>query len=275
MVLGAAGVEERDDTTLIPKGESAPSAGRAHVIAWLPAEIDREALQSRVLSSLSDDTSFELSIVDAEDWVEVVRAQIVPVSVGKRLRIRATWHEAGPIDGREELVLDPGLAFGTGTHPTTFLCLMALELEIQKRRDAGHSPSLLDLGCGSGILAIAALRLGASRALAIDNDPIAVEVTLENAARNHVIEKLQATTDGTEKHQGVYDLLVANIQLGVLRALAPSAYERVAPGGSVYLSGLLDSQADEAEAIWRQEGLLPVRQDSVDGWSLVELLRPF
>ncbi|MDF1564880.1 MAG: 50S ribosomal protein L11 methyltransferase [Deltaproteobacteria bacterium] len=274
LVLGATGIEERDEQTLVPEGESAPAAGRAQVLAWLEAGTDHEALRAHLGATLPADATLTLDEVEAEDWVEVVRSQVVPVELGQRLRIRATWHEPGPEDGREELVLDPGLAFGTGSHPTTALCLVALEEAVARHRKEGHAPSVLDLGCGSGILSIAALRLGADRALAIDNDPVAVEVTLENAERNGVLDRVEATTEGPEQHSGVWDLVAANIQLGVLQLLAPAAAARLAPGGEIFLSGLLEEQAAEARAAYEAEGLEHRETVSEGGWARVTLRRP-
>lgn len=274
LVLGATGVEERDEKTLVPEGEEAPEAGRAQVLAWLEAETDHEALRARLAANLGADARISLDEVEAEDWVEVVRAQIVPVVLGERLRIRATWHEAGTDESREEIVLDPGLAFGTGSHPTTALCLLALEEAVARWQLQGRAPSLLDLGCGSGILSIAALRLGADRALAIDNDPEAIEVTRENAERNGVADRLQATVTGPEQHAGVWDLIAANIQLGVLQMLAPAAAERLAPGGEIFLSGLLEDQAAEARAAYEAQGLEHRETVSDGGWARVSLWRP-
>ncbi|RMG21183.1 MAG: hypothetical protein D6729_01315, partial [Deltaproteobacteria bacterium] len=166
-LAGASGVELRDSETLVPEGAPAPGAGRVQVVAWVDAEADPEGLAASIAARLADsDPGAEIEVrqraVDPEDWVARVRDRIEPVRVGRRLRVRATWHPpAAPSEGLEEIVLDPGLAFGTGQHPTTYLCLEAVEAVVDGYRRLGIAPSLLDVGSGSGILGIAGARLGA------------------------------------------------------------------------------------------------------------------
>ncbi len=213
-------------------------------------------------------------MADDRDWVAFVRAQVEPVEIGRRLRIRATWHPPGPDDGRIEIVLDPGLAFGTGTHATTALCLRALEAILDTRDRSGPPPVLLDLGCGSGILSIAALHLGAARAHAIDNDPTAIEVTRENAARAGVSDRIEATTRPLGPSDPTFEIVAANIQLGVLLALAQDIARHLAPEGTLLLSGVLEAQVAELRAAYERLGLRHLQTEVEAGWACVHLQRP-
>ncbi len=177
------------------------------------------------------------------DWVTLTQRQFEPIRAGTRLWIVPTWHEA-PDPAALNIVLDPGAAFGTGSHPTTRLCLGWLEGAVR----AGDA--ILDYGCGSGILAIAALRLGAGRATGVDVDPLAIEAARYNASRNRVALEV---LDGRQRLPDAYDITVANILANPLRMLAPLIGERTRPAGAIALSGILQSQADaviDAYAPW-------------------------
>lgn len=204
-------------------------------------------------------------IVDDEDWVRTTQQQFAPFDVGRRLRITPSWHLAhgtgaqGGESGsgaRRTIVLDPGLAFGTGSHPTTRLCLEWLDENLR----AGDS--VIDYGCGSGILAIAAARLGAATVSAIDIDPQALASARHNAEVNGVTIDLR-TPDDTPPLPA--DVVVANILANPLRVLAPLLEERVAPGGRLVLAGLLDRQAAGIAACYRACDLRAWR--SLDGWT--------
>lgn len=194
--------------------------------------------------------------VDDEDWAEAWKAYWHPTRVGQRLVIKPTWRDWPPADQPdaarpEDLVieLDPGMAFGTGAHATTVLCLEALE------RIGTTGARVLDLGCGSGILSIAALKLGAREALAIDNDPLATQATEENCARNGVTGcrvLLQDSLDGVEAG---WDLIVANISLPIVIATAPHAAELLRPGGLLLCSGFYAQRQDELATALRAAGL--------------------
>jgi ribosomal protein L11 methyltransferase len=168
-----------------------------------------------------------------------------------------------------EVVLDPGMAFGTGSHPTTSLCLAALSDLLAARPGA----SVLDVGTGSGLLAIAARKLGAGRVAANDNDPVAVEVARENAARNGAAVELTGAPPAAIP--GTFDLVVANILANVLVALAPALAAKLAPGGVLLLSGILAPQEEEVRSAHLAAGLTPLPGgDRRDGeWSLVALRR--
>ena len=180
----------------------------------------------------------QVSRIDDEDWVRRSQAQFEPSRVGPRLWIGASWHSAPP-DARSVVRLDPGLAFGTGSHPSTKLVLGFLEEAVT------GGERVLDYGCGSGILAIAAAKLGAAAVDAVDTDPAAVEVTLGNARANAV--SVRACLPA-ELARGVYDIVVANILAQPLIALAEELTSRTAPGGRIALAGILSSQAHDVAA---------------------------
>ena len=179
----------------------------------------------------------ELRSVPDEDWVAKSREQFGPIRVSARLWIVPTWRTP-PEPEAINLVLDPGLAFGTGSHPSTRLCLQWLERKIT------GGETVLDYGCGSGILAIAALKLGASRAVGVDIDPDAVAAARANARRNGVAgEFLEARAPLTF----TADVVIANILANPLKLLAPMLASRCRHGGQIALSGILPDQANEVE----------------------------
>ena len=185
----------------------------------------------------------ELAIVEVaeQDWVRLTQSQFEPIRISGRLWIVPSWHEA-PDPDAICIELDPGLAFGTGSHPTTRLCLQWLESAVTPQA------SVLDYGCGSGILAIAAGKLGARRIDGVDIDPRAVESAQYNAGNNKVEARFSlADTPASETR---YDIVVANILSNPLRALAPALCARVAPDGQLALSGILAEQADEIRGIY-------------------------
>ena len=181
--------------------------------------------------------AYESYVITEENWVVKAKEQFAPIQVSERLWVVPTWH-VPPAPGAINLVLDPGLAFGTGSHPSTRLCLQWLE-----RRISGGE-TVLDYGCGSGILAIAALKLGARSAIGVDIDPEAVASARANALRNSVLAEF---SDGGDPVSVTADLVVANILANPLRVLAPLLASHCAPGGWLALAGLLSSQAADVE----------------------------
>lgn len=196
-----------------------------------------------------------IETLEESDWVRLTQAQFDPIRISERLWIVPTWHT--PTDASAiNIALDPGLAFGTGSHPTTRLCLRWLD----KNTQAGESA--LDYGCGSGILAIAAMKLGAGSAIGVDVDAQAVQASRDNAIANHV-EADFYLPDGVTLAQ--YDVVVANILTNPLRALAPLLAGATRTGGRIVLSGILAEQADEVMRIYGQwfDLAAPVIED---GW---------
>jgi ribosomal protein L11 methyltransferase len=195
--------------------------------------------------------------VEDQDWVRLTQSQFAPVEITPDFWIVPTWHEP-PEQARQIIRLDPGLAFGTGTHPTTRMCL---------RWIAGHGVQdqrVLDYGCGSGILAIGAAKYGALLIDAVDIDEAAVTSTELNAQANGV--HLQAGLP--EKAQGLYQTVLANILATPLKVLAPLLCSHVAPGGTLVLAGILERQADELKAAYAPWIRLEVA-DSQEGWILM------
>ncbi len=199
--------------------------------------------------------------VPDQDWVRLTQSQFAPVDITPDFWIVPTWHDL-PAQAVRSIRLDPGLAFGTGTHPTTRMCLRWIA------RQQAPLGRVLDYGCGSGILAIGAAKFGATDIDAVDIDPAAVESTAQNAEANAVT--LRAGLP--DKAQGGYQTVLANILATPLRVLAPLLCAHVAPGGSLVLAGILERQRDElkeAYAPWLQ---LEVA-DTEDGWILMTARR--
>jgi ribosomal protein L11 methyltransferase len=192
-----------------------------------------------------------------QDWVRLTQSQFAPVGITEEFWIVPTWHEP-PAQARQIIRLDPGLAFGTGTHPTTRMCLRWIA------RQPMHGQRVLDYGCGSGILAIAAALFGATSVDAVDIDPAAVEAAQANAAANSV----QISTGLPELARGRYRSVLANILATPLKMLAPLLCAHVAAGGSLVLAGILERQADELKAAYAPHGRLEVA-DAQDGWVLM------
>lgn len=180
----------------------------------------------------------ELSSVTSEDWSTSWKVNFKPLRIGKRLLIVPSWEEPQPQANDIVLRLDPGMAFGTGGHETTRLCLELLE-QIMDTMPTLLTPSVLDLGTGSGILAMAAVQLGAGRVCAVDIDPLAVDVARENLAINGLLEQVECSTTPLESLEGCFDVILANILAEELVRLAPNLSERLSPGGSLVLSGIL------------------------------------
>jgi ribosomal protein L11 methyltransferase len=180
----------------------------------------------------------ELSSVSTEDWSTSWKVNFKPLRVGKRLLIVPSWEEPQPQQNDIVLRLDPGMAFGTGGHETTRLCLELLE-QIMDTMPTLLSPAVLDLGTGSGILAMAAVQLGAGRVCAVDIDPLAVEVARENLEINGLTDQVECSTTPLESLDACFDVILANILAEELVRLAPALSERLSPGGSLVLSGIL------------------------------------
>jgi ribosomal protein L11 methyltransferase len=214
----------------------------------------------------------EFRTVDEQDWAEAWKAHYQPVRIGRRLVIRPLWIDMALAPDDLEIALDPGMAFGTGTHPTTQLCLEALEDLI------APGVTVLDLGCGSGILAIGAAKLGAAHIHAVDIDPIAVKVTAENAAQNGVAAHITAAEGSLEtilESGQRYDLLAANILARVIMQMCEQGLgEVLKPGGKAVFSGIIAEQGDDVEAALRLAGLEPTRRRQQGDWIAIEAARP-
>ena len=202
---------------------------------------------------------FGIEEIAEQDWVRLTQSQFDPIRISDRLWIVPSWHDA-PNPDAINLELDPGLAFGTGSHPTTRLCLEWLEREVQPGR------TLLDYGCGSGILAIAGLKLGAGDTLGIDIDPAALTAATDNAMRNCVGLRIAHSAAAPE---GQFDLVVANILTNPLKLLAPLLSARLKDGGRLALSGVLETQAGDVIAAYAPHIALKVGAVH-EGWVRLE-----
>lgn len=233
---------------------------RSRVIALFVTEAQaREA--AAVLAAqdfFADCQVLGLADVPEQDWVRLTQSQFAPVEITPEFWIVPTWHEP-PAQARQVIRLDPGLAFGTGTHPTTRMCLrwIATRGELGGKR-------VLDYGCGSGILAIGAAKFGATDIDAVDIDEAAVDSTRLNAEAN----KVQLKAGLSDLATGRYDIVLANILATPLKVLAPLLCEHVAQGGSLVLAGILERQAEELKLAYAPYAALEV-SDSEDGWILM------
>ncbi|MDR2189391.1 MAG: 50S ribosomal protein L11 methyltransferase [Azonexus sp.] len=225
-----------------PGALAAPGWRHSRIVALLDADADVSAVLAAVAATarLPRITDYALEPVAEENWVRLTQAQFAPIRISGRLWIVPSWHDS-PDPAAINLVLDPGMAFGTGSHPTTRLCLEWLERQVRP------GCSVLDYGCGSGILAIAAARLGAGEVVGVDIDPQAVAAARSNAEKNGVAARF---ADSAATPGGEYDLVVANILANPLRLLAPAICARVRAGGCLALSGILHQQAADLIAIY-------------------------
>jgi ribosomal protein L11 methyltransferase len=228
-----------------------------NVVALFRNKAEGEQIFGEIPAKLLGKAEIEYTEVPQEDWVRLTQSQFDPIPISARLWIVPSWHEPQNIDDRINLVLDPGLAFGTGSHPTTALCLRWLsEFPL-------NGQNVLDYGCGSGILGIAALKLGASEAIGVDIDPQAVDSTAYNASNNGVEMPCGLPDFPLAKRQ--FPVVVANILSNPLKVLAPSLCNHVEAGGQLVLSGVLARQAEEVIEHYRQWINLAVWAER-DGW---------
>jgi ribosomal protein L11 methyltransferase len=243
-----------------PGGAHEPGWKRAHVTALFAADAQLPQAMSAAFGASGVDPAcaYEVSRVEDEDWVRRTQAQFTPQEVAPRLWIVPSWH-APPDPGATNIVLDPGLAFGTGTHPSTRLCLRWLSETLT------GGEHVIDFGCGSGILAITACKLGAAHAFGIDIDPQAVAAATDNAQRNGVDATFVSAAEDVRSPAGV---VVANILAQPLIVLAPLLAGLTLRGGRLALSGILAEQADEVrETYGAWYDFEPLQEE--DGWVLV------
>ena len=216
----------------------------SRVIALLAPEQEPAVLLAAAANelALADAPSFSVREVEEQDWVRLTQSQFDPIPIGERIWVVPSWHDA-PDPTALVLELDPGLAFGTGSHPTTRLCMEWLEQNVKQDQ------SVLDYGCGSGILAILAKKCGANPVIGIDIDPQAVESARHNSERNRAEVSYGLPDDCPA---GEFDIVVANILSNPLKLMASMLSSRVKPGGRIALSGILARQADEVARVYQQ-----------------------
>jgi ribosomal protein L11 methyltransferase len=251
-----------------------PAIVRAYLPARDPAAV--EGVVAEVTTALGHLQAFGLRpigelttrLVHEADWAEAWKAHFPVLRVGRRLVIRPTWrrHRRGPDD--VVLALDPGMAFGTGLHPTTRLCLAMLEGVAD--RGGLDGARVLDVGCGSGILAIAAVRLGASSALGVDTDPIAVEATTANARRNRLVRRIRARVGSLPSGEPAFEVVLANLIASVLVALAADLRAELRPGGVLVASGIFHDRETDVRAAFEAAGLEIVGRLVEGEWVAIE-----
>jgi len=222
--------------------------GETDVVALYDAEVDTSLLFDQIKSTnlLSENFSYKIEQLEDKDWEREWMDNFHPMKFGKRLWICPSWRDI-PDPNAINVMLDPGLAFGTGTHPTTSLCLEWLEgIDLRDK-------TVIDFGCGSGILAIAAIKLGANKVIGIDIDPQAILASKENAKRNGVAKQLQLFLPQDQPKGLLADVVVANILAAPLRELSSVIKGLIKPQGLLAMSGVLDTQADSVANCYRDE----------------------
>ena len=203
-------------------------------------------------------------VIKQENWAEAWKSNFKPRQVTPRLVIKPPWEEYPERKGKVVIEIDPGMAFGTGTHPSTQMCLRALEELIQS---SPRPPSILDVGTGSGILSIAARKLGAKQVLAIDIDPLAIACARKNAAANTLNGGIEFRVGSLDGLRRVFDIVIANLLPQELLSLAPSLPKRMSPGGALIVSGLLKKQKKEIAFAFGELGLEVLHSRESKGWA--------
>lgn len=263
---GVATVLVQEPGDLGTEGDPVP-AGRVRLVAFgdpptMSRARDLLAVRARarpILEPFAD-----------RDWLKTYRVHHRAVRVGRRLVVAPPWSRLADRPGRAVVRIDPGLAFGTGSHASTYLCLRAL-VDLARRRPLGR---VLDVGTGSGVLAFAALRLGARSAKGIEPDPEALAAARANARLNRMGRRLVLGAQSAEAVRGRFDTVLANLLRDLLMRHARNLADRVAPGGVLVVSGILDGQADEVRDGYAALGLGLARRLSREGWSALVMRRP-
>jgi len=264
MEVGACSVtfeDAKDQPIFEPELGTTPIWQHTRVVGLFDAETDTQAIVSSLENLLPGiaATQYKVEALEDKDWVRAWMDQFEPMRFGQRLWIVPSWHTP-PEPDAVNLMLDPGMAFGTGTHPTTSLCLTWLDQ---------HAPTglnVIDYGCGSGVLALAAQKMGAADVRGTDIDPQAIIASEQNAERNQADIDFKLVKDF---QAAPVDLLVANILAGPLKELAPEFIRLLKPEGTLVLSGLLTNQAPELIAFYDQQGFALLEQQDLDDWSLL------
>ena len=260
--IGAGGVEERDQTTF----DKAPDARTPMLVVWIPVGEARAFLERAAEAGLPPPAEAGRER-DEDEWRDVWKQYFRPRKVG-RFVIVPSWETYRPAADEVVLDLDPGRAFGTGGHASTRLCLEAIS-------DLGACERFLDVGCGSGVLAIACARMfPQATGIGVDVAADSVEVSRENAARNDVAGRISFSTTPVGEVHGPFDVVLANILPDVLIPLAAAIAAKVAPGGTLVLSGILIPLADEVERAYLALGLTTAAHLDEEGWRALVLRRP-
>jgi ribosomal protein L11 methyltransferase len=261
----------------------------ATVRAYLPAR-DARAVREAVATTdralghlqafgLREIGELATSVVHESEWATAWRRHVRVMRIGRRIVIRPTWRRHRRMTDDVVIAMDPGMAFGTGLHPTTRLCLAGIERWADEGLlGAGAAPDgrarLLDVGCGSGVLAIAAGLLGAGELVGVDTDPIAVDATLANARRNRIARRIRAWVGSVPTGAGPFDLVAANLVASVLVAIAPGLHDELRRGGRLLASGIFVDREDDVRSALVAAGLAIVRRDAEGDWVALDVERP-
>ncbi|MFQ2822615.1 50S ribosomal protein L11 methyltransferase [Aeromonas allosaccharophila] len=238
-------MDAKDVPVYEPMPGETPLWGETEVLGLFDAETDPAPTIAFFQQIFGENVGYKVEQLEDKDWVREWMDHFHPMQFGERLWICPSWRDV-PNPDAVNVMLDPGLAFGTGTHPTTALCLQWLDgLDLTGK-------TVVDFGCGSGILGIAALKLGAARVIGIDIDPQAIQASRDNAARNGVADQIELYLPADQPQDVEADVVVANILAGPLRELAPLIAGHGKAGSLMALSGVLESQAPELETIYGQ-----------------------
>lgn len=269
---GNGGVAVEEDGGYSPDEGEVAGQHRATIRTYVPMDSTAPERRSqidiavRLVASLAPISALTERVLKEEEWQTAWKRYFKPLHIGENLVVRPSWLEDVPEDGEVTIWLDPGMAFGTGHHPTTRMCLAQIEQLVT----AGAR--VIDVGCGSGILSIAAARVGASEVMGLDLDPVAIEVARQNAVQNQVSETLslhQGSLPSPRVDPASFDLAVANISAKVVTEIAPDLVAAVRPGGVVIASGVLAENQDSVRDALTAAGAVPSRSLTKDGWVLL------
>lgn len=260
--------------------DEVPPADKLIVRAYIPDDERAPAAKQQLeealfqLGRMYPMPSPTYTILNDEDWAEAWKVNYHPLRLGRKIFIRPLWVEEFGNPGDVVISLDPGMAFGTGTHPSTQLVLEAAEDLVE----ANPNSQVLDLGCGSGILAIGAAKMGAAHVVAIDTDPIAVDATRSNAEANGVLDKLTVSEGSLEwllQRGDQFDISLVNILAKVIIMMCGQGLGNIVkPGGVAVFGGIIETQADEVEAALRSTGLNPYKRRMITDWVVIEASKP-
>jgi ribosomal protein L11 methyltransferase len=252
---------------VIEAGPEGWNAGPVVIRAYLPADDQLQANKRRVKEALGHlDQISPVSVptfrsIAEEDWSKAWKERLTVMHIGRHIVIRPSWLDYVPAPDDVVVQLDPGMAFGTGLHPTTQMCLTVLEELAQPES------RVLDMGTGSGILAIAAAKLGAGHVLALDNDPVAVKTARDNMIVNDVQDVVSVLCGSLAEVLEIYDLVVVNILANVIiEMMQEGLATRVYPGGKVIIAGIIDDQEPKIVAAMERQGLTLVGRQQLEDW---------
>ena len=259
---------------VIEAGPEGISAKQVAVYAYLPADEHLPRTRRQVeeaiwhLSQIAPIPDPEFTNVAEADWASEWKKQLQVLHIGQRIVIRPSWLPYTARKGEVIIELDPGMAFGTGLHPTTQMCLISLE------RHTRPGMKLLDLGTGSGILAIAGARMGAHSVLALDTDPQAVDVARQNASLNGVASLVRVAQGSLAQAEGPYDLVLVNILAKVIIQMAGQGLDKlISPSGLLVIAGLIADQEDEVTSELSRAGLAVTSRQQIEDWVSIEMSR--